>query len=390
MRLQVLSPESDTVLGARTEVAEVDIEDGDDAFERLNQYLAERDWNDGSPCYAATPDKVLRMLKGTRRRPQDVLMRMQPAFGHATVEKIAINAVMAGCRPVHLPILLAAIEALAEPQSDHYGMLVSSHVEAPMLLINGPIAKKAGIYSDVCAMGPGLVNEANTAVGKAFRLCLANIGRCKPGDADPNFIGLPSKYGMVIAENEESSPWEPYHVSIGYRPQQSLVTMVAVTGPLDVGAGSGGPEAFLDAIGGCMQHQSSSHAGGWVRGRRAVQVGETDQQVEYDGPYHPILISPSLAMMLANAGYDRRRAQEYLHRTVRVPLSRAARGVRKDTSGNWLAHLELQRLEQDPSATVPALESADQYVLFPTGGTASRGNVFFGVYGIAHRLIEEI
>ena len=388
MKIQIMSPVSDRFDRRPTEVVALDLEDSSEAFEQLNQHLTELDWNDGSPCYAATPAKVERMLKGTRRHPQDVIMVMEPGFGLATVEKIAVNAVMAGCRPEHMPILIAAIQALADPKSDHLGFQVSSHTEAPMLLINGPIAQRAGIYSDVCAMGPGVVNQANTAVAKALRLCLTNIGHCRPGVEDVNFIGVPTKYGMVIAENEETSPWDPYHVDLGYRREQSVVTLVTVTGPLDLGAGGDGPESILDGIGDCMGYRFS-HAGAWLRGRSSVQVGKTEQRAEFQGPYHPILLSPNLAVVLANAGYSRKKAQDYLFNKVRVPLKKAALGMKKDAAGRWLAHPELQHLENDPGATVPALESPDQYLLFATGGIASRGNFFFGVYGIAHQVIED-
>ena len=160
-------------------------------------------------------------------------MVMEPGFGLATVEKIAINAVMAGCRPEHFPVLLAAIDCLAQPEMNHRDMQVSGHTEAPMILVNGPIAQKAGLNVGTTAMGPGVVNSANTAIGRALRLCLINIGYCKAGAGDPNFIGLPTKFGMCLAENEEVSPWQPYHVDKGFKRDDSAVTVVVVTGPTD-------------------------------------------------------------------------------------------------------------------------------------------------------------
>ena len=103
-----------------------------------------------------------------------------------------------------------------------------------MILVNGPLAKLAGINHGTSAMGPGVVNKANTAIGRALRLCLINIGYCKAGSGDPNFIGLPTKFGMCISENEEDSPWDPYHVDLGYDKNQSTVTVITVTGPADI------------------------------------------------------------------------------------------------------------------------------------------------------------
>ena len=216
-----------------TEIFTVEMDATPAGLDAVNRFLAERDWSDGLPVIPPTPAAVEQMLKGTRRQPQDVLMVMEPGFGLATVEKIAINAVMAGCRPEHFPVLLAAIDCLAQPEMNHRDMQVSGHTEAPLILVNGPIAKKAGLNVGTTAMGPGVVNSANTAIGRALRLCLINIGYCKAGAGDPNFIGLPTKFGMCLAENEEVSPWQPYHVDRGFKRDDSAVTVVVVTGPTD-------------------------------------------------------------------------------------------------------------------------------------------------------------
>jgi hypothetical protein len=217
-----------------TELFTVELDETPAGLDAVNRFLAERDWSDGLPVIPPTPAAVEQMLQGTRRQPQDVLMVMEPGFGLATVEKIAINAVMAGCRPEHFPVLLAAIDCLAQPQLNHRDMQVSGHTEAPLILVNGPIVRKAGLNVGTSAMGPGVVNRANTAIGRALRLCLINIGDCRAGAGDPNFIGLPTKFGMCLAENEETSPWPPYHVDQGFTREDSAVTVVTVTGPTDI------------------------------------------------------------------------------------------------------------------------------------------------------------
>ena len=220
--------------GQATELFTVELDATPAGLDAVNRFLAERDWSDGLPVIPPTPAAVEQMLTGTKRSPQDVLMVMEPGFGLATVEKIAINAVMAGCRPEQFPVLLAAIDCLAQPQMNHRDMQVSGHTEAPLILVNGPIAKKAGINYGTSAMGPGVVNSANTAIGRALRLCLINIGYCKAGAGDPNFIGLPTKFGMCLAEHEEMSPWPPYHMDQGFKRDDSAVTVVVVTGPTDI------------------------------------------------------------------------------------------------------------------------------------------------------------
>ena len=259
--------------GGATEVFTVEMDASPDGLDAVNRFLAERDWSDGIPVIPPTPELVERMLAGTSRSPQDVLMVMEPGFGVATVEKVAVNAVMAGCRPEQFPVLLAAIDCLAQPEMNHRDMQVSGHTEAPLILVNGPIAQRAGINCGTSAMGPGVVNSANTSIGRALRLCLINIGYCKAGTGDPNFIGLPTKFGMCIAENEELSPWQPYHVDQGFQAHESAVTVVTVTGPGDIlDSGSRNHKDTLNNIASLMFYPGAG-SGGWIRGWQSAQVG---------------------------------------------------------------------------------------------------------------------
>jgi hypothetical protein len=374
-----------------TEIFTVEMDETPAGLDAVNRFLAERDWSDGLPVVPPTPAAVEQMLTGTKRHPQDVLMVMEPGFGLATVEKIAINAVMAGCRPEQFPVLLAAIECLAQPQMNHRDMQVSGHTEAPLILVNGPIAKKAGINYGTSAMGPGVVNSANTAIGRALRLCLINIGDCKAGAGDPNFIGLPTKFGMCIAEHEEVSPWPPYHMDQGFKRDDSAVTVVVVTGPTDIiDPASRTHEDTLNNIASMMFYRNAG-AGGWLRGWQSAQVGHSNKRVSYQGPYHPIILSPSRAVIMADAGMSKQDAQAWLHRTCRVSLKAAlgTRGMPTDASGTWLNHPELQHLEHDPQATIPSLESPEQYLLFVSGGSTHYAHFFYGTYGIATRPVEE-
>lgn len=388
--LTVLPAAAEMTRGAQgssttSEIFMVEMDATPTGLDAVNRFLAERDWSDGLPVVPPTPAAVEQMLQGSKRSPQDVLMVMEPGFGLATVEKIAINAVMAGCRPEHFPVLLAAIDCLAQPQMNHRDMQVSGHTEAPMILVNGPIAKKAGINCGTTAMGPGVVNSANTAIGRALRLCLINIGYCRAGAGDPNFIGLPSKFGMCLAENEEASPWPPYHLDKGFKRHESAVTVVSVTGPTDIiDSASKTHEDTLHNIASMMFYRNAG-AGGWMRGWQSAQVGHTNKRVAYPGPYHPIILSPSRAVILAEAGMSKQDAQAWLHRNCRVSLQSVLgnRGMPTDASGTWLTHPELQHLQNDPQATIPALESPEQYLLFVSGGSTHYAHFFYGTYGIA-------
>ena len=396
-RLTSIPASAGAARGARssdqtTEMFTVELDESPEGLDSVNRFLAERDWSDGIPVMPPTPAAVEQMLKGTKRAPQDVLMVMEPGFGLATVEKIAINAVMAGCRPEQFPVLLAAIDCLAQPEMNHRDMQVSGHTEAPIILVNGPIAKKAGINFGTTAMGPGVINSANTAIGRALRLCLINIGYCNAGAGDPNFIGLPTKFGMCIAENEGVSPWQPYHMDRGFKRDESAVTVVTVTGPTTIiDPRSKTHEDTLKNIGSMMFYPNAG-AGGWVKGRQSAQVGHTNKRVPYQGPYHPIILSPSRAVIMAEAGFSKQDAQEWLHHNCRVSMkSILASGVMPvDANGKWLHHPELQHLADDPESTIPALESPEQYLLFVTGGSTHYANFFYGTYGIATSPVEDI
>ena len=375
-----------------TETFTVELDETPEGLDSVNRFLAERDWSDGIPVVPPTPAAVEQMLKGTKRAPQDVVMVMEPGFGLATVEKIAINAVMAGCRPEQFPVLLAAIDCLAQPEMNHRDMQVSGHTEAPIILVNGPIAEKAGINFGTTAMGPGVVNSANTSIGRALRLCLINIGYCNAGAGDPNFVGLPTKFGMCIAENEEVSPWQPYHMDQGFKRNESAVTVVTVTGPTTIiDPRSKTHEDTLNNIRSMMFYPNAG-AGGWIKGLQSAQVGHTNKRVPYQGPYHPIILSPSRAVILAEAGLSKRNAQEWLHQNCRVSLKSvlSAGGIPVDANGKWLHHPELQHLSDDPEATVPALENSEQYLLFVTGGSTHYAHFFYGTYGIATSPVEDV
>ena len=177
-------------------------------FDAFQEDFLLREWGDGFPLIPPTEDRVRAMLGGTSHRPGEVICVLPPGMTEASVEKIAVNAVMAGCRPEHLPILLAAVEAMNEPEFLLRTMACSTGPHSPLLIINGPVAERLGINSAGCALGPGAVSRANTVIGRAVRLILMNVGHAYPGRLDLDTIGAPRKYGMCLAENEAASPCE--------------------------------------------------------------------------------------------------------------------------------------------------------------------------------------
>ncbi len=192
-----------------------------------------REWTDGLPVVIPTADRVATMLAGTDIDPDVVLGVIGPGHGQATVEKVAINAVMAGCRPEHFPVVVAAVRAVVEPRFDISEMQQTTHALGPAIIVNGPAREVCGpIASGWGALGPG--HRANASIGRSLRLVLMNIGGAWPGRSDMAVLGQPGKFTCCVAEAEEESPLPPLHTSFGYHAEQSTVTLVGVESPHSV------------------------------------------------------------------------------------------------------------------------------------------------------------
>lgn len=194
----------------------------------------ERGWSDGLPVTPPTDERVMRMLQGTPRRADEVIGCIPPNLAECTVEKVAINAVLAGCRPEYMPVVLAALEAALEPVFTLHGLLATTYFSGPVIIVNGPIAKKIGMNSGINALGQG--NRANATIGRAVNLVVRNVGGGRPGEADRATLGAPSKYTCCFAEDESDETWEPLSVARGYRRGASTVTLFQ----------GHGVEAFVD------------------------------------------------------------------------------------------------------------------------------------------------
>ena len=207
----------------------LEVQDDPDAINRL---FRDRRWTDGLPVVPPTSGRVERMLRCTHRERDAVVAALAPGFGAATVERIAINAVMAGCDPEYLPVLIAAVEAMAVPRFNLQGIQATTNPVAVWLIVNGPISKRLDMNAGMNCLGQG--NWANATLGRAVRLILQNIGRALPGEMDRATQGQPGKYVFCCAENEEQSPWEALHIERGLKREQSAVTVVGAEGTLNM------------------------------------------------------------------------------------------------------------------------------------------------------------
>src|ERR1051326_5375040 len=193
-----------------------------------------------------------------------------PGFGMATVRALAANAVMAGCRPEDLPVLIAAVEAMADPVINLRMKSMSTGPQSPLLVVNGPIAKRLGINSGRCALGPGALSYANTVIGRAVRLIMMNVGHCYPDVSDLDTIGSPIKYSMCVAENEDANPWTPYHVDLGYDREQSTATIHFVYGLCELhDFENHDPDRLMQVFASAARNMAQVTTGMWLVGQRA-------------------------------------------------------------------------------------------------------------------------
>lgn len=218
-----------------------------DATEDLIEVCYDNGWTDGLPVVPPTSERVERMLVGTDRDPDELIAAVPPKWGRATVEKVAINAVMAGCKPTYLPLILTAVKAMTSEQFNLHGVQVTTSHVGPMLIVNGPIRKQLEINDGFNLFGQGY--RANATIGRALRLICTNIGGALPGELDRAAFGHAGKYTCCIAEKEEASPWDAMHVERGFQADDSTITVFAAAGPQTVNDhGSNTAEGILNTI----------------------------------------------------------------------------------------------------------------------------------------------
>jgi hypothetical protein len=281
-----------------TDLDTLKIESADD-FEVVNALLYRLGVTDGLPVVPPTAPRIDAMLNG--RDPDIVLTQLPPLRGRATMYKLAMCAVMAGCHANYFPIILAAIEAVEQPEFNLYGIQTTTGNATPMILLNGPIIDLCHVNAGANALGPGI--HSNATIGRAIQLILKNIGGAVPGYTDKATLGQPGKYTFCCAENEGANPWEPLHVTRGYPSEQSTVTVIGASGIVEVvDANSYTSTSVLLTL------AHSMTIAGTMGGSSMLGGGEP-----------LLLITPEHADLIAQ-DYTRHQAQQFLFDTARLPL----------------------------------------------------------------------
>ncbi len=251
------------------------------SLQEVNRFYYSKGWTDGLPIIPPTDAAVAEMMAGTDLPPNHIVATLIPRKGKATIEKIAVNAVMAGALPTYMPVLIAAVESLADPKTRFDTFEVSTGSWAPFLAINGKIRNDININCSSGSLSPG--NIANAAIGRAVGLIVKNIGGARKAIEDMGVIGNPGKYSLVIGEDEEESPWEPLSVERGFKKEDNTVTVFF-------------PNTFIQTV---------------PSGTNAQGILDTVSGL-VTGTMSTVILIPSWARVLSSEGYTRQKVKEYL------------------------------------------------------------------------------
>ena len=284
------------------------------------EFFLDKQWSDGFPVVTPTEARVQRMLSGTRRAPDEVIGAIPPLGEPATVRNVAIHALMAGCKPEYLPVVLGATEIMLRDELNVNGVQGTMHGVAPLMIVNGPYAQRIGIHGGNGCFGPGF--RANATIGRAIRLMLMNLGGGIPGVSSATVFATPLRYTACLTENIERSPWETLALSRGYAADDDVITCAMVESPrLCYDDANQEPERLLTGIA-----DSMTALGSWNMHVRSDMV---------------VAMSPEHATICAKAGMSR----DDVHRRLCELAGLKVRDMKR--GGNWRIE-RAQKLGVDP------------------------------------------
>jgi hypothetical protein len=332
----------------------IEIAEQDDPFE----FMFDQGLTDGLPVVPPTPERVIRMLRGTRRDPQEVVGNCAPNYAPVTIEKIAINAVMAGCKPEYLPVVIAAIEAICTQEFNIHGVTATTYGATPIIVVNGPIRHRLAMNMGTNVFGQG--NRPNATIGRAVKLIVRNVGGGRPGEVERACFGSGTKYTCCFAEFEEKNPWQPLHVERGFDAKDNVVTCFGL---------EGGPRQIVDQI--------SRTAHGVVG---SIGLGA-------ESSFHPkihgvgdvlLVISPEHVDTIWRDRWTkddiRRRIQEVTARPLRELLSSNDYGG----LGPLPDQVKRNASEEELNKLIPKFQSTRNIHIAVAGGPAGKWTAMFG------------
>jgi hypothetical protein len=356
----------DAMSPAETQVLAFKGSDRYDAVQSMNRDYLDSGWGDGYPLLPPTPEAVESILKGTRRAPGDVVAIIEPGMGVATVEKMAVNAAMAGCSTEHFPLLIAAVEAMTTKPFPLRNLTQSTGGQGLLFVVNGPIAGRLGINGAQNALDIGKPSRVNVMLARALRLILLNIGHDYPGHLDMATIGAFRGLPFLTAENELHSPWTPFHVDRGHDRDTSTVTVCGRSHQVDCAdLENWTAERVLSSIAGFA---STPPHGGYS------SIGTNDEVLDHSVNLN-ILLAPDHAKSIVRDGVTKLGTKEYIlnHAKVRARFvkNRFVGDNQPTPQWRWILDLPDDHLLQ-------VVDSAEHVNIFVVGGEAGRSVVLEG------------
>jgi hypothetical protein len=346
-----------------------------DAFDVMQAAFVRNRWSDGIPLIPPTRAKVQPMIAATGRAGDDVVGLFAPGFGVGTVEKIAANAVMAGCRPEQMPVIMAMVDCVLDPSIGLRTFAMSTGPQAPIVLVSGPIADEIGMNHGVCALGPGSVSEVNVAIGRALRLIMMNVGLSYPGISDMDTIGTPMKFSACVAENEDRTPWAPWRMQQGFAAGQSTVTVNVPYGMTEFfDFQNSEPDKLIETWATLTsQACGTPSAGAWLI--------KKDAPLEAGYPFHGkfsnlLLMAPDHASVFGDAGWTPDDIKHAIHRATKIPFQKLM--LNQSPEAFVASHPELLWLLDAPDTPVTVNPSPDCFEFFVVGASAGRSQFCFG------------
>jgi hypothetical protein len=317
----------------------------DAAWECVQDELATAYLSDGLPLVPPTMERVSAMLAANSYAADEEIAMLPPSFENATAGDIAICAVLAGCKPEYFPVLVAAVDALSDMSFNLVGIATTTGSAAPIYIVNGPIVEKIGLNAKGNALGSG--HRANATIGRAMTLILQNIGGAKPGEVDMATLGQPAKYSCCFAENIAESPWSPLHVDRGFTTDQSVVTVVGISGTGEVNDSDS-----QDAAGLAQTFAQSMLIAGVSGGSGLLGGGE------------PLcILPPEWAALFHRDGYSKQQAKAAIWEQAVLPVEKLAPAQRKHR----------MTAASDPTANVIRVaDKADDLMIVVAGGVGRK------------------
>jgi hypothetical protein len=314
------------------------------------EILYARGVTDGLPVIPPTAERVAAAVAASGRPPDALVALVPPNFGRATVEKIAVNAVMAGCRPEYLPVVIAGVAAMCDDAFDLHGVSATTNSAAPLFIVNGPVRKRLDINSGAGVFGPG--PRANATIGRALRLIVRNLGGAAAGGITMSTLAHPGYFTYCIGENEEESPWTPFSVEQGFAPGESTVTAFA----------GAAPQTVYDHLSRTGENLliTLAHSLAVISHHKSTHHGDT-----------LVVLSPEHARLLAGDGWDRPRMRTYLWERLRKPVRDLVPGV--DGGEGLPAHVLAKFADPGrETALIAKLREPANLKFVVAGGTAGR------------------